>query len=55
MVGKEHRMLLSATLLLLYNNNIKNDFVALFLVFFATDICSFANTRSMMTRIRYWM
>ena len=40
-------MLLSVTLLLLYNNRMKNDFFALFLVFFATDTCSFANTHSM--------
>ena len=53
MGGKEHRMLLSVTLLLLYNNNTKNDFFALFLVFFATGTCSFANAQSMMTRIRY--
>jgi len=46
-------MHLSVTLLLLYNNNTKNDFFALFLVFFVTDICSFANTHSMMTPIRY--
>ena len=46
-------MFLSAALLLLYNNNTKNDFSALFLVFFAIDICSFANTHSMTTRIRY--
>ena len=47
---------LSVTLLLLYNNNThKNDFFALFLVFFAVDICSFANTYSMMTPIRYRM
>ena len=31
----------------------KNDVFALFLVFFATDICCFANTHSMMTPIRY--
>ena len=48
-------MPLSVTLLLLYNGNIKNDLFALFLVLFATDICSFANTHSMMTLIRYRM
>ena len=33
----------------------KNDFFALFLVFFATDICCFAITPSTMTPIRYRM
>ena len=51
MGGKEHRMHLSVTLLLLHNSNIKNDCFALFLVFFATDTCCFANTHSMMTPI----
>ena len=53
--GKEHRMFLSVTLVLLYSNITKSDFFALFLVFFATDNSSLANTYSMMTRIRYRM
>ena len=56
MGAKEHRMHLSVTLLLLHNSNIKkNDLFALFLAFFATDICYFANTHSTMTPIHYRM
>ena len=43
------------TLLRSTNNALKNDFFALFLVFFATYTCPFARAPSMMTDIRYGM
>ena len=50
-----HRMLLSVTLCfgpLITNNTLKNDFFALFLVFFVTYIECFAHIHSRMTNIR---
>ena len=57
MGGKEHRMLLSVTPCFCstttHNNRKQNDFFALFLIYFATYTCSFANPHSISASIRY--